>query len=82
MWFRLKGRTWKKGLYKEKKEKTRKEAKKYGKKQKILPSSHTMSQQGSVGPSVSGAGGPERQVVDLAMLVVATGSVMEIGRPS
>ena len=41
-----------------------------------------MSQQGSVGPSVRGASGPERQVVDLEMLVVAMRLGMETGRPS
>ena len=41
-----------------------------------------MSQQGNVEPSVSGAGGPKRQVVDLELLVVATRSEMELGRPS
>ena len=40
-----------------------------------------MSQQESVGPSMGGAGEPKRQVVDLEMLVVATRSLMEIGRP-
>ena len=38
-----------------------------------------MSQQGSVGPSVSGASGPEWQVVDLEVLLVATRSEMETG---
>ena len=41
-----------------------------------------MSQQENVGPSVSGAGGPERQVVDLEMLVVAIRLEMETSRPS
>ena len=51
-------------------------------KEKIHPNSQTVSQQGSVAPSVSGAGGPERQVADLEMLVVATRSEMVSGRPS
>ena len=51
-------------------------------KEKIYPNSQTMSQQGSVGPSVSDAGGPERQVVDLEMRVAATRSEMVSGRPS
>ena len=42
--------------------------------EKIHPNSQTVSQQGSVGPSVSETGGPERQVVDLKMMVA--------GRPS
>ena len=41
-----------------------------------------MSQQGSVGPSVSEASGPERQVTDLEMMVAATRSEMVSGRPS
>ena len=41
-----------------------------------------MSQQGSVGPSVSDAGGPKRQVADLEMMVAATRSEMVSGRPS
>ena len=41
-----------------------------------------MSQQESVGPSVSGAGGLERQVVDLEMLVATTRSEMDMGRSS
>ena len=51
-------------------------------KEKIHPNSQTVSQQGSVGPSVSDAGGPERQVADLAMMVAATESEMVSGRPS
>ena len=42
-------------------------------KEKIHPNSQTVSQQGSVGPSVSEAGGPERQVADLEMMVAAVG---------
>ena len=41
-----------------------------------------MSQPGSVGPSVSEAGGSERQVADLEMRVTATRSEMVSGRPS
>ena len=51
-------------------------------KEKIHPNSQTVSQLGSVGPSVSGAGGPERQVADLNMIVAATRSEMVLGRPS
>ena len=51
-------------------------------KQKIHPNSQTVSQQGSVGPSVSDAGGSERQVADLEMRVAATRSEMVSGRPS
>ena len=41
-----------------------------------------MFQQGGVGRSVRGAGGPEQQAIDLEMLMAATRSEMEIGRPS
>ena len=51
-------------------------------KEKIHPNSQTVSQQGSVGPSVSDAGGPEQQVVDLEMRVAATRSEMVSGHPS
>ena len=43
-------------------------------KEKIHPNSQTVSQPESVGPSVSGAGGPERQVADLNMIVATTRS--------
>ena len=51
-------------------------------KEKIHPNSETVSQPGSVGPSVSDAGGLERQVADLEMRVAATRSEMVLGRPS
>ena len=51
-------------------------------KETIFPNSQTLSQQGSVGPIVIGASGPERQVIDLEMLVVAMTSEMETSRPS
>ena len=41
-----------------------------------------MTQPGSVGPSVSGAGGPERQVADLTMIMAATRSEMVPSHPS
>ena len=68
-------------LQRENEEKENKEQKIPGK-EKIHPNSHTVSQPGSVGPSVSGAGGLERQVTDLNMIVVATRSEMVSGRPS
>ena len=51
-------------------------------KEKIHRNSQTMSQPGSVGPSVSDAGGPERQDVDLNMIVAETRSEMGSDRPS
>ena len=51
-------------------------------KEKIHPNSQTVSQRGSVGPSVSEAGGPERQVTDPRELVAATRSEMVLGHPS
>ena len=51
-------------------------------KEKIYPNYYIVSQQGSVGHSMSGAGGQERQVTDLDILVIATRSEMVSGRPS
>ena len=51
-------------------------------KEKIHSNSQTVSQQGSVGPSVREAGGPERHVADLEMMVAAMRSEMVSGRPS
>ena len=51
-------------------------------KEKIHPNSQTVSQPGSIGPSMSGAGGPKRQVTNLNMIVAATRSEMVSGRPS
>ena len=69
-----------KGLYKEKTEKTKKNGKKYRK--KILLHSHTVSQEGNVGPSVHEVGGPERQIANLRVLVAAMRLEMELGHPS
>ena len=68
-------------LQRENREKEEKRQKILGK-EKIHPNSQTVSQLGSVGPSMSGAGGPKRQVADLEMMVVATRSEMVSGRPS
>ena len=71
-----------KGAHQGENPKNEEKGRKIREKEKIHPNSQTVSQQGSVGPSVRDAGGPERQVADLEMLVAATGSEMVSGRPS
>ena len=51
-------------------------------KEKIHPNSQTVSQRGNVGPSVSEASRPKRQVTDPSELVAATRSEMVLGHPS
>ena len=68
-------------LQRENREKEEKGQKILGK-EKMHPNSQTVSQLGSVGPSMSSAGGPKRQVVDLNMIVAVTRSEMVSGHPS
>ena len=51
-------------------------------KEKIHSNSQSVPQQESVGPNVSDAGGLERQVADLEMMVVSIRWEMGSGRPS
>ena len=71
-----------KGAHQGENPKDEEKGRKIREKEKIHPNSQTVSQPGSVGPSVRDAGGPERQVAYLNMIVAATRSEMVSGRPS
>ena len=51
MWCRLREKTWKKGFYKEKTEKTKKKGKKYGKKKKYFLTPRPCPKEGMLGPT-------------------------------
>ena len=67
-------------LHRENAEKEEKAQRKPGK-EKVSPNSHTVSQRESAGPSVRGAGGPERRVVNPRVLVATTEPEVESGSP-